>query len=117
MQHNLRHDLRLRAAASVIYGAVYPRDEWTPVSFEEAERRETVHYRQAVEAALLARPILRDTTEQLARSSDGPPQRGTPGAANDRLMVGRAPRGTHDRGWRSLVHGLGRPEEDIASPP
>lgn len=66
MQHDLRHDLRLRAAVSVIYDAVYPGDEWTPESFEEAERRETVHYRQAVEAALLARPILSDTAEQLA---------------------------------------------------
>jgi hypothetical protein len=61
----LRHDLRLRAAASVIYNAVYPSEDWTPISFEEAERRETVHYRQAVEAALLARPILGDRTEQL----------------------------------------------------
>lgn len=66
MSQHLRHDLRLRAAASVIYDAVYPGDEWTPVSFEEAERRETVHYRQAVEAALRARPILTDRAEQLA---------------------------------------------------
>jgi hypothetical protein len=61
----LRQDLRLRAAAIVIYDAVYPSDEWTPVSFEEAERRETVHYRQAVEAALLVRPVLTDRAEQL----------------------------------------------------
>jgi len=66
MQHFLRHDLRLRAAASVIYNAVYPSEEWSPVSFEEAERRETVHYRQAVEAALLVRPVLSDTAEQLS---------------------------------------------------
>jgi hypothetical protein len=65
MSQDLRHDLRLRAAAGVIYDAVYPGEEWTPVGFEEAERRETLHYRQAVEAALLARSILRDTTEQL----------------------------------------------------
>lgn len=65
MQQDLRHDLRLRAAASVIYNAVYPSDEWAPVSFEEAERRETVHYRQAVEAALLVRPVLADRAEQL----------------------------------------------------
>ncbi|MBN8829711.1 MAG: hypothetical protein J0G94_03580 [Sphingomonadales bacterium] len=64
MQQDLRHDLRLRAAASVIYNAVYPSDEWAPVSFEEAERRETVHYRQAVEAALLVRPVLADRAEQ-----------------------------------------------------
>ena len=66
MQHQLRHDLRLRAAASVIYEACYPGEEWTPISFEEAERRETIHYRQAVEAALLVRPVLTDRTEQLA---------------------------------------------------
>lgn len=65
MSQDLRHDLRLRAAAGVIYDAVYPGEEWAPVGFEEAERRETLHYRQAVEAALLARSILRDTTEQL----------------------------------------------------
>src|SRR5262249_38236574 len=58
MTLDLRHDLRLRAAASVIYDTVYPGNEWTPVSFEEAERRETPHYRQAIEAALLVRPIL-----------------------------------------------------------
>lgn len=40
-------------------------DEWTSVSFEEAERRETIHYRQAVEAALLVRPLLSDRAEQL----------------------------------------------------
>jgi hypothetical protein len=66
VQHHLRHDLRLRAAASVIYDAVYPGPEWAAVSFEEAERLETVHYRQAVEAALLARPVLTDQAEQLA---------------------------------------------------
>jgi hypothetical protein len=65
VQHDLRHDLRLRAAASVIYDAVYPGPEWAPVSFEQAERLETVHYRQAVEAALLARPVLTDRAEQL----------------------------------------------------
>jgi hypothetical protein len=66
MQHDLRHDLRLRAAASTIYDAVYPSEEWKPVPFEEAERRETVHYRQAVEAALLVRPVLTNRAEQLA---------------------------------------------------
>ena len=65
MQQELRHDSRLRAAASVIYDAVYPGPEWAPVSFEEAERRETVHYRQAVEAALLVRPVLAERAEQL----------------------------------------------------
>lgn len=65
MQH-LRHHLRLRTAASVIYDACYPTDEWAQASFEDAERLETVHYRQAVEAALLARPILSDRAEQLS---------------------------------------------------
>jgi hypothetical protein len=65
VQHDLRHDLRLRAAASVIYDTVYPGPEWAPVSFEQAERLETVHYRQAVEAALLARPVLTGRAEQL----------------------------------------------------
>jgi hypothetical protein len=65
VQQGLRHDLRLRAAASVIYDAVYPGPEWAPVTFEEAERLETVHYRQAVEAALLARPVLTARAEQL----------------------------------------------------
>lgn len=48
---------RLRAAASVIYDAVYPGPKRAPVSFEQA-RLETAHYGQAVEAALLARPVL-----------------------------------------------------------
>jgi hypothetical protein len=65
VQQELRHDLRLRAAASVIYDAVYPSPEWAPVSFEQAERLETVHYRQAVEAALLVRPVLTEHAEQL----------------------------------------------------
>lgn len=65
MQQPLRHDLRLRAAASVIYDACYPTEEWAQVSFTDAERLETVQYRQAVEAALLARPILADRAEQL----------------------------------------------------
>jgi len=63
--HDLRHDLRLRTAASVIYDAVYPSEEWAPVGFEEAERRETIHYRQAVAAALLVRPVLGDRAEQI----------------------------------------------------
>lgn len=62
----LRNDLRLIEAVEVIYNAAYPSSEWAPVSFAEARRRETVHYRQAVEAALLARPILSDRAEQLA---------------------------------------------------
>lgn len=66
MQQHMHHDWRLRVAASVIYDAVYPSEDWAPVSFEEAERRETIHYRQAVEAALLVRPVLTDHAEQLS---------------------------------------------------
>lgn len=60
----MEHDLRLRAAARVIYDACYPSDEWTPVGFEEAERFRTVHYRQAVGAAQQARAVLRDAVVQ-----------------------------------------------------
>ena len=54
MQH-LEHDHQLRAAARAIYDAVYPSEEWTPVSFAEAEKFGTVHYRNAVAAAQVAR--------------------------------------------------------------
>jgi len=47
----MQHDLRLRAAARAIYETVYPTEDWAPVGFDEAERRGTVHYRQAVDAA------------------------------------------------------------------
>jgi hypothetical protein len=66
MAQILRHDARLRSAANLIYETVYPSGEYTPLSFEEAERYETPHYRQAVAAALLARPILTDRAEQLS---------------------------------------------------
>lgn len=49
----------------MIYDAVYPGPEWALVSFDQAERLETVHYRQATEAALLVRPVLTDRAEQL----------------------------------------------------
>lgn len=54
----MRHDARMRAAARVIYEAVYPSEEWAPVGFDEAERLRTIHYRQAVDAALRASPVL-----------------------------------------------------------
>ena len=47
----MQHDLCLRAAARAIYNACYPSEEWAPVGFEEAERRDTIHYRHAVQAA------------------------------------------------------------------
>jgi hypothetical protein len=65
MHVSLRHDWRLRAAASVIYDACYPNEKWPHVSFEDAQRLATNQYRRAVEAALLARPILSDQSEQL----------------------------------------------------
>lgn len=54
----MQHDVRLRAAARAIYDACYPSEEWAPVGFEEAERCRTVHYRQAVGAAIEARAEL-----------------------------------------------------------
>ncbi len=61
----MEHDLLLRAAARAIYDACYPSDDWSPVGFEEAERCGTVHYRQAVDAALQARAVLAVRGEQL----------------------------------------------------
>ncbi len=51
----MQHDVRLRAAARAIFDACYPSEDWSPVRFEEAERYRTVHYRQAVDAAMRAR--------------------------------------------------------------
>jgi len=63
----MQHDVRLRAAARAIFYACYPSEEWSPVPFEEAERCDTVHYRQAVDAAREARLHLSDfTAAQLA---------------------------------------------------
>jgi hypothetical protein len=61
----MEHDLLLRAAARAIYDACYPTDDWSPVGFDEAERCGTVHYRQAVDAALQARAVLAVRGEQL----------------------------------------------------
>ena len=47
----MQHDVALREAARAIYESVYPGEEWTPVTFDEAERFGTVHYRNAVDAA------------------------------------------------------------------
>ncbi len=58
VQH-LEHDQQLRAAARAIYDVVYPSEEWTPVPFAEAEKFGTVHYRNAVAAAIVARAQLR----------------------------------------------------------
>lgn len=56
----MQHDVRLRAAVRAIFDACYPSDDWSPVRFGEAERLRTVHYRQAVDAALQARAMLSD---------------------------------------------------------
>jgi len=61
----MQRDLQLSAAARAIYDACYPGEEWSPLSFDEAERYGTVHYRQAVDAALQARCVLADRAEQL----------------------------------------------------
>lgn len=61
----MQHDVRLRAAARAIFDACYPYEHWSLVGFEEAERRQTVHYRQAVEAAVQARSMLAATSTQL----------------------------------------------------
>lgn len=60
----VEHDLRLRAAAREIYDAVYPSEEWSPTTFDEAERFGTVHYRQAVSAAQKAKGVLTDPSIQ-----------------------------------------------------
>lgn len=62
----LKHDTALRETARAIYDTVYPTDEWTPVAFEEAERFGTIHYRQAVDAAIMARSVLASRGTQLA---------------------------------------------------
>jgi len=61
----MEHDLLLRAAARAIYDACYPSDDWSTVGFDEAERCGTVHYRQAVDAALQVRAVLAFRGEQL----------------------------------------------------
>lgn len=66
MELQVQHDLQLRAAARAIYDACYPSEEWALVSFDEAERYGTVHYRQAVGAAQQARAVLATRGEQLA---------------------------------------------------
>lgn len=52
-----QHDA-LRAAARGIYNSCYPSDEWAPIGFDEAERYDSVHYRQAIDAARIASLIL-----------------------------------------------------------
>ncbi|MEG8223880.1 hypothetical protein OSJ57_25260 [Sphingomonas sp. HH69] len=47
----------LRAAARIIYDTVYPSEEWRPVPFEDAERLETIHYRNAIAAARFFQPV------------------------------------------------------------
>lgn len=51
----------LRDTARAIYDTVYPSEEWTPVGFDEAERHDTVHYRNALSAARMASMLLSDS--------------------------------------------------------
>lgn len=60
----MQHDLQLRAAARAIYDTCYPSEEWSPIGFDEAERFGTIHYRQAVDAALQARAVMTSRDEQ-----------------------------------------------------
>lgn len=62
----MQRDERLHAAARAIYDTVYPGDEWSPMSFDEAARYGTVHYRQAVDAARQARAVITSQDHQLA---------------------------------------------------
>ncbi len=61
----MQRDERLHAAARAIFDAVYPGDEWSPLSFDEAARYGTVHYRQAVAAAQQARAVIGSEARQL----------------------------------------------------
>lgn len=62
----MQHDPQLRAAARAIYETCYPSDDWTPVTFDEAERHGTVHYRQAADAAHRMRSVFTQPVRQLA---------------------------------------------------
>lgn len=62
----LAHDSTLRETARAIFDTVYPTEEWTLATFEEAERFGTIHYRQAVDAAIMARTVLASRGVQLA---------------------------------------------------
>lgn len=61
----MHHDVCLRAAARAIYDTCYPGEDWSPLSFDEAERFGSIHYRQAVGAAQQARAVLAGPGEQL----------------------------------------------------
>ncbi len=54
----LAHDAALRSTARAIYDTVYPTDDRVPFDFDDAERYGTIHYRQAVDAAIEARAAL-----------------------------------------------------------
>jgi len=51
----------LRETARAIYDAVYPSSEWAPVGFDDAEKHDTVHYRNAITAARTASMLLSET--------------------------------------------------------
>ena len=63
----MEHDTSMRAAARAIYEAVYPSEDYAPIGFDQAERYGTVHYRQAVDAAIRARTFLTEDREAQPR--------------------------------------------------
>ena len=60
----MQHDGRLREAARAIYDACFT---LAPISFDEAEKRETLHHRRALEAARQAREQLAATLPAAVR--------------------------------------------------
>lgn len=63
----MQYDFSMSEAARIIYNKNYPAEEWMLVPFEEAEHHRTVHYRNAVNAALSTRPYLAgDVAHQFA---------------------------------------------------
>ena len=61
----MQHDLRLRAAARVVYDNVYPPVDAVQFSFDKAERFGILADRQAVGAAQGARSIVAAQHDQL----------------------------------------------------
>lgn len=55
----MQHDPQLRAAARAIYETCYPTEDWAPLDFEQAEQFGSVHYRQAVDAAIRVKGEMR----------------------------------------------------------
>jgi len=90
---SMQHDVGMRAAARVIYEAVYPSEDRAPLGFDEAER---LRYREAVDApSRVADCLLFDSDRQLALLCCG-------------AVHGRpADRGSHLRGSRLALRHQG----------